>query len=210
MQQRYYDPLIGRFLSVDPVTAYSKGADFFNRYKYANNNPYRFTDPDGREVVYAYGEGISASDGRRFMISVAGFSETAHSEMRQLEESGKTYTVLIDNNVQPGYDPNTRTVRLNPSYGFRIKSTGQVQSPKVNSGHEITHAAEHDRVGDKAFGTALKRPTNSDGTKGVSPEEKRATIVERKIGEELGEPTRKDYKDAGDMVKCNPKATTGC
>ncbi|WP_203321535.1 RHS repeat domain-containing protein [Pseudoxanthomonas beigongshangi] len=210
MQQRYYDPVIGRFLSVDPVTAYSKGTDFFNRYKYANNNPYKFTDPDGREVVYAYGEGISASDGRRFMISVAGFSETAHSEMRQLEESGKMYTVLIDNNVQPGYDPNTRTVRLNPSYGFRIKSTGQVQSPKVNSGHEITHAAEHDRVGDKAFGAALKRPTNSDGTKGVSPEEKRATNVERKIGEELGEPTRKDYKDAGDMVKCNPKATTGC
>ena len=50
MQQRYYDPAIGRFLSVDPVTAYSNPVGAFNRYWYANNNPYRFTDPDGRWV----------------------------------------------------------------------------------------------------------------------------------------------------------------
>lgn len=50
MQQRYYDPLCGCFLSVDPVTAYTNGdMRFFNRYVYAFNNPYRFTDPDGRQ-----------------------------------------------------------------------------------------------------------------------------------------------------------------
>ncbi|MFY2763387.1 RHS repeat-associated core domain-containing protein [Arenimonas sp. MALMAid1274] len=48
MQQRYYDPQIGRFLSVDPVTASSINGGNFNRYWYANNNPYKFTDPDGR------------------------------------------------------------------------------------------------------------------------------------------------------------------
>jgi len=48
MQQRYYDPTIGRFLSVDPVTANANTGANFNRYKYAANNPYRFTDPDGR------------------------------------------------------------------------------------------------------------------------------------------------------------------
>lgn len=48
MQQRYYDPQIGRFLSVDPVTAYSSPVGAFNRYRYADNNPYRFSDPDGR------------------------------------------------------------------------------------------------------------------------------------------------------------------
>jgi len=49
MQQRYLDPAIGRFLSVDPVTAYDNPIGAFNRYWYANNNPYRFTDPDGRQ-----------------------------------------------------------------------------------------------------------------------------------------------------------------
>ncbi len=48
MQQRYYDPGIGRFLSVDPVTADGNTGSNFNRYWYAMNNPYRFIDPDGR------------------------------------------------------------------------------------------------------------------------------------------------------------------
>ncbi len=48
MQQRYYDPIAGRFLSVDPVTTSHDNGNLFNRYKYAENNPYRFTDPDGR------------------------------------------------------------------------------------------------------------------------------------------------------------------
>ncbi|MEN9153842.1 RHS repeat-associated core domain-containing protein, partial [Xanthomonas perforans] len=43
MQQRYYDQDLGRFLSVDPVAADSVLAANFNRYWYANNNPYKFT-----------------------------------------------------------------------------------------------------------------------------------------------------------------------
>lgn len=48
MQQRYYDARIGYFLSVDPVAAYGSPPTQFNRYRYADDNPYRFTDPDGR------------------------------------------------------------------------------------------------------------------------------------------------------------------
>ena len=49
MQQRYYDPVIGRFLSQDPKDADTDYADNFNRYFYAKNNPYLFRDPDGRD-----------------------------------------------------------------------------------------------------------------------------------------------------------------
>lgn len=48
--QRYYDPIIGRFLSVDPVAADPSSGGNFNRYNYANGNPYKFTDPDGRQT----------------------------------------------------------------------------------------------------------------------------------------------------------------
>lgn len=51
MQQRYYDPTIGRFLSVDPVAANPDTGASFSRYIYAANNPYRFTDPDGRDCI---------------------------------------------------------------------------------------------------------------------------------------------------------------
>ena len=50
MQQRYYDPVVGRFLSVDPVSTDTHSGESFNRYAYANNNPLTFTDPDGRRA----------------------------------------------------------------------------------------------------------------------------------------------------------------
>jgi RHS repeat-associated protein len=53
MQQRYYEPLAGRFLSVDPVTMDANTGSGFNRYVYGNNNPYKFKDPDGRLPLLA-------------------------------------------------------------------------------------------------------------------------------------------------------------
>ncbi len=49
MQQRYYDPIAGRFMSLDPVTTDANTGRSFNRYDYAKNSPYRYVDPDGRE-----------------------------------------------------------------------------------------------------------------------------------------------------------------
>src|SRR5690242_6546633 len=49
MQQRYYDPQSGQFISTDPVLPDGGTGASFNRYAYANGNPYRFVDPDGRE-----------------------------------------------------------------------------------------------------------------------------------------------------------------
>lgn len=51
MQQRYYDPGVGQFLSVDPVAPFEKPDTHFNRYRYANSSPQRFTDPDGRVAI---------------------------------------------------------------------------------------------------------------------------------------------------------------
>ena len=63
MQQRYYDPIIGRFLSVDPVTAYGSGdMRHFNVYAYAYNNPYKFTDPDGRAGNESFNETMQWGD----------------------------------------------------------------------------------------------------------------------------------------------------
>ncbi|WP_414715991.1 RHS repeat domain-containing protein [Stenotrophomonas rhizophila] len=54
MQQRYMDPQLGVFLSIDPVSPYGGSVGQFNRYRYANSNPYRFKDPDGRESGAAF------------------------------------------------------------------------------------------------------------------------------------------------------------
>jgi len=36
-------------LSIDPVTTDANTGDSFNRYAYANNSPYKYIDPDGRD-----------------------------------------------------------------------------------------------------------------------------------------------------------------
>jgi RHS repeat-associated protein len=51
MQARYYDPVGQRFFSVDPVDVSATNGGNFSRYWYANNNPYRYTDPDGRNPL---------------------------------------------------------------------------------------------------------------------------------------------------------------
>lgn len=42
---RYYDPVVGRFMGIDPVAFQEDNIHSFNRYAYANNNPYRYVDP---------------------------------------------------------------------------------------------------------------------------------------------------------------------
>jgi RHS repeat-associated protein len=72
MQQRYYDPVAGRFLSIDPVTTDANTGGSFNRYAYASNRPYKYVDPDGRSIVdvaflavdlYRLGSAVAAGEG---------------------------------------------------------------------------------------------------------------------------------------------------
>jgi RHS repeat-associated protein len=48
MGARYYDPVVGRFISTDPMGFDEANVHSFNRYAYANNNPLKYKDPDGR------------------------------------------------------------------------------------------------------------------------------------------------------------------
>jgi len=52
MQARYYDPVIGRFYSNDPIGF--RDVHSFNRYAYANNNPYKYVDPDGQDAMITH------------------------------------------------------------------------------------------------------------------------------------------------------------
>ena len=47
MNGRLYDPVVGRFLSPDPIVQSPDFTQGFNRYSYALNNPLKYTDPSG-------------------------------------------------------------------------------------------------------------------------------------------------------------------
>jgi RHS repeat-associated protein len=46
---RYYDPVIGRFISADTVVQSFSNPQTLNRYSYCVNNPLKYTDPSGSE-----------------------------------------------------------------------------------------------------------------------------------------------------------------
>ena len=74
MQARYYDPLIGRFLSIDPVWFSPDKPQMFNRFAYVANDPIGAIDPNGMDSVtltfsgkFVPGVGIGGS--HRIVIS---------------------------------------------------------------------------------------------------------------------------------------------
>jgi RHS repeat-associated protein len=55
MHARFYNPTVGRFLSVDPVLdmrVAMTNPQGWNRYAYVRNNPMRWTDPTGKVIGY--------------------------------------------------------------------------------------------------------------------------------------------------------------
>jgi RHS repeat-associated protein len=44
---RYYNPVLGKFISADTIVASLKNPQALNRYSYVLNNPLRYTDPTG-------------------------------------------------------------------------------------------------------------------------------------------------------------------
>jgi RHS repeat-associated protein len=46
-EARYYDPKLGRFISADTIIPNVRDPQDLNRYTYASNNPFRYTDPTG-------------------------------------------------------------------------------------------------------------------------------------------------------------------
>jgi RHS repeat-associated protein len=99
MHARYYDPNVGRFLSVDPVMNVEtalREPQSWNRYSYVTNNPLKYTDPDGREkTIYFFGGLLhrwtayeEVSDLRGFVKSQAGYSLSVDSQMSRAEVLG--------------------------------------------------------------------------------------------------------------------------
>ncbi len=105
MQQRYYDQSVGRFLSNDPVTADGITGANFNRYWYANNNPYAFVDPDGR-IAGRVGKELSVYAAYRvakYAINTAGDRAVKAAwamERKMVQETGRGTRVWSPNERQ--------------------------------------------------------------------------------------------------------------
>jgi len=83
MKARYYGGPVGRFMSPDPVGVDARTGGNFNRYWYANNNPHKYVDPDGRQGKLAWLVELSASGMRK----VARLSKEQAVQARKAEKN---------------------------------------------------------------------------------------------------------------------------
>ncbi|MCV2886489.1 RHS repeat-associated core domain-containing protein [Aestuariibacter sp. AA17] len=132
MQARYYDPVIGRFYSNDPV-GFTGEVDTFNRYSYVANNPYKYVDLDGREKIAVQGS-INVAKGFGFSANVAFILDTEHYEFTfdrsfSLKSGGAgkfsggwTFSDSPENPVGNS-TVSTLTVNLNHSAGIQLGDT---------------------------------------------------------------------------------------
>lgn len=79
------------FLSVDPVTALEQPGVAFNRYRYANGNPYKFVDPDGR-----FGTSIERAIERDIVARASGeITEEEYFDRAEARASGAAVGVAV-------------------------------------------------------------------------------------------------------------------
>ena len=87
MNGRVYDPVIGRFVSPDPLIQDPENTQSFNRYSYVWNNPLKYTDPTGESVCYTH-------DGNSFTCPVSGSMQSSDNI------SKKTHAIYKVTNLQ--------------------------------------------------------------------------------------------------------------
>lgn len=88
MNARYYDPVVGRFMGVDPVDYLKGGPDYFNRYSYVINNPYKYNDPTGKffkQLAALTVIGLAVNEARKGVNKMEGAAHSKAELQRQLD-----------------------------------------------------------------------------------------------------------------------------
>lgn len=196
---RWYDPVVGRFYGVDPVDWQEDSpVHSFNRYAYANNNPYRFVDPDGRKVA-----NNSPDPAMQEALDDTKNNPATSEIFQQAEEHERTVTfqdfdkappsirghnppavtVPADEQAKKDRKPTDSTVFIDVRDKFEVKTTkGRRETPiEVVIAHELKHAL------DNANGTAR---AGTDSNFGVSIDERVTRTFENRIRDQLNLPLR--------------------
>jgi len=146
MQARYYDPVIGRFYSNDPVGYIAENPVMsFNRYLYVNNNPYKYTDPTGK-ILQPVGTATQISKINTALGKIESSNPKSAARMTTLRKSSNVHTIRFP---KPGESPQNKTtgIRANESNGIGTGSETILDPTKTitttnSDGTKVTSSGE--------------------------------------------------------------------
>ena len=201
MQARYYDPVIGRFYSNDPVGTAEFIAEGniqgFNRYSYVNNNPYKYVDPDGEKLEFAAG---SSATFKKQFAEIRAYHKAGGTDgvFNRLDARSEIITIKEGGNHDFSFNPSNDSVTFDPTSGLEV-ALGKVQTPALGVLHELGHAEDH-------LNNATQEQKDFD-TKvsgyGNVAEKKVIQNYETSAAQKLGEPTRQGHNGTPVRVKCS-------
>ena len=174
MGARYYDPSIGLFMSMDPAAINPNDPRTFNRYNYANNNPYLYVDPDGKMpalaieglVILSAGLYIAATNPeltKRMTDSVQAWWGASNENANSTEGSDPVAGVL--DGAEPGDKTKGRTTNWDKPGGFDQANTDfDKLVPNGSKPIDDSDDASNGRKGVMDDGRKVNvRPNSSDG-----------------------------------------------
>ncbi|MDH2433012.1 RHS repeat-associated core domain-containing protein [Pokkaliibacter sp. MBI-7] len=205
MNARYYDPVVGRFMAIDPVGPVQGGVKYTNRYSYGENNPYKYFDPTGMSLEIEGSRDFTdkalkdVEDFRETDVGAQILSDIEKSKMpvtikeyKNKNDLNQAITTPTDLNLagSPSGVPTSGSpseIQYNPDWSPVVNTTlGNLATPfSVVLGHELVHA--HNAL----FGGYHVREDPVKGLRIDKTREEVATIkVENTVKKEMGLPER--------------------
>ena len=194
---RWIDPVIGRFMGIDPKAFTEVNLHSFNRYSYAANNPYKYVDPDGRDIQFAPGSTPQFKQQFSQMVKYLNAGR-ASGALAQLQARPETVYLKESTNLNDfKYSPGSKTITFHPLSGLEV-TPGKVQTPALGVLHEAGHALQdlqNPQQLQSDAATSVPAYGNREEQRVIDTKETPAAI-------KLREPTRQHHGGTAVQVQC--------
>lgn len=157
---RWYDPQLGRFMAMDPVGFREGNIHSFNRYAYANGNPYRYVDPDGRAAVVIVPVAEKALEGLAYLAAVWGIYNTVKNSNGDSDSDSDNDTRLGDANRPSRLGASTPATPPNGQNDDENNNSKGGTSEKLS---KVQKSKKTENIGDKFTKTTEVRPGKGPG-----------------------------------------------